>query len=398
MNFRILVIRSFDNQLSPLRGLRLTDLCANFRIVKRAARGGILALLAAVLLSGCETVGFYHQAVWGQLALLGARTPVSKVLAAAETPEPVRQQLLKVEQILQFAEQSLHLPAQGRYDSYVALPRDYVVWNVFAAGPLSMAGDRWCYPVVGCAPYRGYFSEDAARRVAKRYAQRGFEVYVGGVPAYSTLGWFDDPVLSTFVNWPDSELANLLFHELAHGRIWVASDTAFNESFASFVAEQGLRQWHASQGKQADWYAWRERVAQWQAFRGFLLQAKGRLSEIYASSAPQQHKLAAKASAVASLRDCYVRHRGLLGAGRFDKAMEEHFNNAFLLSVGTYADWLPGFAALFAQSGEDWEAFYDRVEQLAAGSLQERTAYLEGALGSAERQTGNERQRINCSR
>lgn len=376
-------------------------MCANFRIVKRTARGGVLALLALLLLSGCETLGFYRQAVWGQLALLGARTPVSKVLVAAETPEPVKQRLRKVEQILQFAEQALHLPIDGRYDSYVALPRDYVVWNVFAAEPLSMAGDRWCYPVVGCAPYRGYFSEDAARRIAERYAQRGFEVYVGGVSAYSTLGWFDDPVLSTFVTWPDSELANLLFHELAHGRVWVASDTTFNESFASFVAEQGLRQWHESKGEQTAWQAWQERVDEWQSFQRFLLQAKSRLSEVYASSMPRQQKLTAKAAVVASFRDCYARHRGRLGAGRFDKAMAEYFNNAFLLSVGTYADWLPGFAVLFAQAGENWEVFYERVEQLAAGSLQERKAYLTEVLDSAQQHPAHQAdhghtKQINC--
>ena len=196
-------------------------------------------------LVGCETLGFYQQAIWGQWRIMRERVPLDDALTNGATDAGTREQLQVATGLLDFAEEALLLPVAERYRSFVQLDRDYVVWNVFAAEPYNLDAGYWCYPIVGCAPYRGYFDEARAQRAAERLERRGMEIYLGGVPAYSTLGWFDDPLLSTFLHWPEADLASLLFHELAHGRVWAAGDTAFNESFASFVGEEGARQWFA---------------------------------------------------------------------------------------------------------------------------------------------------------
>ena len=217
-------------------------------------------LLAGLLLlpvaGGCQTVAYYAHTALGQWRVLQAREPVDQVLADLEPRrdgDPAAAQLYRrlsySQAVLDFAARRLALDADGRYRTYVALERPAVVWNVFAAPPLSLEPHRWCYPIVGCAPYRGFFDEAYARRRAEALARRGLETYVGPVAAYSTLGWFEDPLLSTFVAWTEPDLAALLFHELAHGEVWAAGDVAFNESFATFVGRQGLTAWLESRGE-----------------------------------------------------------------------------------------------------------------------------------------------------
>ena len=354
--------------------MRLTHLSSKFCV----GRWRYLSAAAVLwLLTGCSTLGYYTHVGMGQLNLMRARVPVSEVAQDPSTAPRTRQQLQLARQMMAFAQDHLQLPGDGRYAAYVELQRPYVVWNVFAAGPLSLDTDQWCYPVVGCAPYRGYFSEQAAQRAAQRFSDRGREVYVGGVPAYSTLGWFDDPLLSTFLHWPESDLAALLFHELAHSKIWVDSDVAFNESFATFVARQGLHSWHETRGSMADYRHWLAQRAQWQRLSGLLVQAKQVLSEIYAdeSGLSEQGMLAAKAQVLADLQRCYHAQRPALGAGRYDALMQQ-VNNAFLLSVGTYNEWVPAFAALFERVEGEWVLFYDAVNALADLSEEDRLSAL----------------------
>lgn len=331
--------------------------------IARKLFGVLLLTLLGLSASGCETLQFYRQAAWGQWQIMAARQDTAELLADASTSPELADRLALTQQILDFADQTLGLSAQGRYLSYVQLDRDYVLWNVFAARPFSLDDDQWCYPIVGCAPYRGYFDEQRARRVAQRYAQRGFETYVGGVPAYSTLGWFDDPLLSTFVTWPTPDLVNLLVHELAHSRVWVNGDVGFNESFAEFVGTQGVRAWFSQRDDPQGWRAWQASRQSWRRFRDFAVQAKSHLQLVYMG--PQAERVGAKRAALDAFQACYRFHRERLGAGRYDALMAEHFNNAFLLSIGTYADWLPAFAHLFDQAGADWQAFLQAVEELA---------------------------------
>ena len=197
--------------------------------------------LACCLSSGCESLRFYQQAAQGQWELLLNSTPTRSVIEDPATSAQLRARLQTIESMLEFAETELHLVVADRYQRYVHLEREYVVWNVFAAPPLSMRSEQWCYPLIGCAPYRGFFAEADARAFAARYKENGFDTYVGGVAAYSTLGWFDDSLLSTVVERSDYQLAGLVFHELAHQVAFAAGDTSFNESFATAVEREGIR-------------------------------------------------------------------------------------------------------------------------------------------------------------
>lgn len=322
---------------------------------------------------GCETLQFYRQAVWGQWQLMHARVPLERAKQDPALDHEVRKGLELAAQILDFAAAEMAMQPNGRYQSYVHLERPYVVWNVFAAGPFELEGTRWCYPVVGCAPYRGYFKEASARRIAQKYAARGLETYVGGVPAYSTLGWFDDPLLSTFIVWPEPDLANLLMHELAHSQVWVSGDVAFNESFAEFVGNQGAEAWLRAQGKSTAWQDWQTFRREWRVFRDYLLAAKAYLAWVYAQ--PEREVL--KPEALVDLQMCYQANRKRMGDGRYNVLMAEQFNNALLVSVSTYADWLPAFAAVFEQSGRSWPAFFTAVRALGELSEEQRTARLQ---------------------
>ena len=342
----------------------------------------VLLLILAIgpLLAGCDTLHFYRQAVWGQWQLLHGRTSLLEIEAQQTQSEEVRRRLQLARQILQFGEDEMGLARKGRYASYVQLERKYVVWNVFASLPYELDGRQWCYPVVGCAPYRGYFSEAAAQHAAKKFTQKGLETYVGGVPAYSTLGWFDDPLLSTFILWPEPDLANLLLHEMSHSRVWVNGDVAFNESFAEFVGNRGARAWLESRGTPeatGALQAWVQRRSAWRDFRAFAVLAKEHLQSIYAEPLEEPERQQQKNSAIAELQACYLAHRKRLGDGHYDQLMAEHFNNAFLLSVSTYADWLPGFSALFESVGERWDEFYRAVEKMAALEPTQRAVGLQ---------------------
>jgi len=239
--------------------------------------------LCCCLAGGCESLRFYKQAALGQLSLLQQAEDVDALVTDPSTPQGLRQRLETVQGILQFAEQQLNLPVGDRYQRYVGLEQDYVVWNVFVAPPLVMNSVQWCYPIVGCAPYRGYFDQADAVALAANYANQGFDTYVAGVSAYSTLGWFKDPLLSSFVFYSEPALTNLLFHELAHSKVWVNNDVAFNESFASFVGLQGTRQWLSLGRDQSSepLLRWRRGQVQWQQFKTFALAAKADLTSLY---------------------------------------------------------------------------------------------------------------------
>jgi predicted aminopeptidase len=244
----------------------------------------VLFVLLAALTASCETLQFYGQAAAGQWSIVRHEQSTAKLIASANTDAKLRDRLVTVAALLRFAEDRLALEPGKRYSSYVRIEGDAVVWNVFATPEFSTVPTRWCYPVVGCASYRGYFD----RRDAKRYAQRlrveRHDTVVGGVAAYSTLGWFDDPVLSTFVGWPDPDLAGLIFHELGHGKVFISGDTSFNEAFASFVERRGVVEWLRANHDDAQI----ERVTQrWQMsdrFVAYLLGWRAELQRLYDQS------------------------------------------------------------------------------------------------------------------
>lgn len=336
---------------------------------------GLVPVALGVLLSGCSSVSYYGQLAEGQWQLLRARQPLDRVIESPATSPVLRQRLLFAEKARAFASAQLKLPDNGSYRVYADLGRPYVVWNVFATPELSLQPVTHCFPIAGCVAYRGYYRQGAARGAAALMRQEGLDVYVGGVEAYSTLGWFDDPILSTMAGWGDERLATVIFHELAHQRVYVQDDTEFNESFASFVEQEGTRQWRAARGLAAiDEVGARQR----EQFTRLVLASRERLQAIYAGPLDEGGKRAAKQAEFERLRREYreVRDRDWGGDRRFDAWIFAPLNNAKLLPFGLYGQWVPAFSKLFDEVGGDWGLFYERVEALGRMPIEQRKAVL----------------------
>lgn len=341
-------------------------------MIKRVARLMTLACLVC-LMSACDNVYFYAQAVQGQAAILLAREPIKDVLANPDTNSDLRQRLMLVDAARLFAERELKLTSGGSFTSYVDAQREHLVWNVFAAPSDSVDLINWCFPIAGCVSYRGYFSEQAAQRYADKLARRGLDVYVGGVDAYSTLGWFKDPVPSTVLNRSASQLAGLVFHELAHQRVYLPGDTRFNESFASFVEREGLRRW-LDQPDQADQYQRAINALEvQQRFALFVGSYREQLRELYASNATAAERQAGKDRIVSHMRSAWAQHQD---AAYYSAWFAGEINNAKLATVAAYFDWVPAFEQLYLASGEDFEVFFQRAEALSTMSDSERQQQL----------------------
>ena len=330
--------------------------------------------IALFVVSGCQTLGYYHQAAMGQWQVSTSAKPVNDLLSDPATPHELRERLQLVQAIRQFAADELGLAIKARYTRYTDLHRDFVLWNVFAAPEFSLQAKTWCYPFVGCVPYRGYFKEPAATRQAARLTAKGYETYVGGVPAYSTLGWFKDPVLNTFVDWPEPELVNLLVHELSHGQLWVNGDVAFNESFATAVAEIATRVWFAQKERMADYDAWQQRRQAWLSFRALLLQLKSRLETYYEQSEGLDDgaRRLGKSQLQAAFLECV---QATARFARYRSFATEELNNAYLVSLSTYRQWVPAFKMLFVEH-DSWTAFFSAAAELAERGPEEREAAL----------------------
>jgi len=334
--------------------------------------------LLTLLLGGCSTLDYYAHLGQGQWQLLQARQPVERLLHDPATdPELVRRLTLS-QQARDFASTSLQLPENRSYRLYADLGRPFVVWNVFATPEFSLDPELHCFPIAGCVAYRGYYQQSRARGAAALLRQQGLDTYMGGVEAYSTLGWFDDPLLNTMLRWSDERFIAVIFHELAHQQYYLPGDTAFNESFATFVEREGLRQWHASRGETPPATDDRQR----QQFIDLVLASRERLRQLYASDLPEQDMHAAKQSEFERLRRDYraLRQREWGGQGRYDAWIESPLNNAKLLPFGLYDQWVPAFAALFAREGRDWRAFYAAVSALGRLPEADRRAALEGLM------------------
>jgi len=346
---------------------------------------------AAALLAGCgaiDTADYYWQSASGQLDIIARAKPISE--AIVESPDPaLKQRLARVQEIRAFASRELGLPDNASYTRYADLGRPFVVWNVFAAPELSLKARQWCFPVAGCVSYRGYFNEKDARDEAARLKETGEDVWVSGVPAYSTLGYFDDPVLSTFIRWPETEVARMVFHELAHQVVYVKDDTQFNESFAATVEDAGVRRWLKAEGNvELDaQFARNERLRV--AFRDLIQQTRTQLAAVYASDASEADKRAQKQKAFAQMREGYERTKagepGLAGYDRwFAGAGNAGPNNASIVSVALYTGQGPAFRALLEEEGGDLKRFYHRVQMLAARPKADRDAALAAAARRVE--------------
>jgi len=338
-----------------------------------------IALLcgAVASIASCSHIGYYVQAAKGQYSLMAEARPIEDWINDPATSARLKDRLKKVREIREFAARELGLPDNGSYTTYADLKRPFVLWNVVATRELSLRPEQWCFPVAGCVNYRGYYSKDDAQRYARELRSEGFDVQVGGVPAYSTLGWFNDPVLSTFISYPDAELARLVFHELAHQVVYIPGDTQFNESFASAVEEAGVERWlqrHGDEGLRRSYAAY---AARKQDFLALLLKHRAELETNYARDASDEDKRRRKAEIFKALVADYqslkaTRWNGYAG---YDRWFAEPLSNAHLASIADYHDHVPAFRHLLEQE-RSFAQFYSAVRQLARLDKPLRTTRL----------------------
>ena len=341
-----------------------------------------VAILSTVL-AACNGVGYYIQSVNGQLDMWARERPVTEVIADPETDEKLRRKLVSAEKIRDFASRELKLPDNPSYRTYADLGRPFAVWNVFAASEFSVIPVQWCFPVAGCVSYRGYFDSAAAERFAAGITAEGREVYVGGVPAYSTLGYFSDPLLNTFINFPDTELASLMFHELAHQVAYASDDTSFNESFAVTVEVEGVKRWLAMTGNVAARDGFERRQRARAAFQEIVERCRNRLDELYQSDLKPEAMRERKAEIFALMKDEYRAFRKSDGSfSGYDRWFEQRPNNAQIASVAIYTQLVPSFRALLASEGGDLDRFYARVKQLADMPKAQRNEALRKGLSA----------------
>jgi len=311
----------------------------------------LLIVAALALVAGCQSLSYYTQAIGGHMKVMSKARPLSDWLADPGTPPELRQRLETARRIREFASRELGLPDNKSYLAYADIERAYVVWNVFAAPQFSVEPKQECFPFTGCVSYRGFYSEDDARKHAARLREAGYDVYVGGVPAYSTLGWFDDPLLSTFIRYPDAQLARLIFHELAHQLVYKKGDTTFNESFAVTVEEEGVRRWLEHEKRAGELEAFQAAQARKREAAQRVAQARERLAAVYRLDLSDEQKLQHKRGEWQRLRERYP-------------TLPEEPNNAFLASVALYTELVPSFERLLARAGS-LERFYAEVRKLA---------------------------------
>ncbi|GKT01898.1 aminopeptidase [Acidovorax sp. SUPP3434] len=379
-----------------------------------------LLLAASLLLSGCASTGqslaYYWQSVRGHLQLMHAAEPIDTWLARGDTSQPLRDRLQLAQEARRFAVTELALPDNASYRRYADLGRRAAVWNVVAAPPDSLTLHRWCFPITGCIGYRGYFNEADARAEAALLAAQGLEVGVYGVPAYSTLGYMNwaggDPLLNTFIGWPEGEFVRLLFHELAHQVVYANGDTLFNESFATAVERLGVARWLAERATPQARADYARGDGRRNAFRALTRNARERLAAVYAAHAPHAphaseapastaavaasaenaaasaEMAASKQEAMQAFRADYaaLRARWIAGDGAtpaqlagYDRWVAEA-NNATFGAQAAYDEWVPAFEALFEREGRDWPRFYDAVKRLAALPHEQRQAAMRALL------------------
>lgn len=310
----------------------------------------------------------------GQWHVMHERRPIDQVLADTRTAEPVRETLSVVRDARDFASRDLHLPDNKSYRTYADIGRPYVVWNVVATPEFSVNPKRWCFPIAGCVAYRGYFKEKKARSFADGLAKQGFDVTVGGVTAYSTLGKFADPVLSSMLSYGDTELAATIFHELAHQLLYVKNDSEFNEAFAVAVEDEGLRRWLDTRGQPDVIAQFRKSQVREHEFVELFARTRGKLAKLYASKAPPDQMRQRKAEILKTLGTDLKALEQRLGVhyGLYDAWIAKGLNNAHLASIATYYDCVPGFERLLADQGGDLQRFYAAARDMSKLSRAER--------------------------
>ncbi|MCP5244943.1 MAG: aminopeptidase [Burkholderiales bacterium] len=333
-----------------------------------------------MLLSGCANLAYYAQAVDGHMDVMRRSQSINALVADPEVDPDLRHTLNQVRILRKFASQELKLPDNRSYTTYADLERPYAVWNVVAAPEFSVRLKEWCFIKAGCVSYRGFFSKTSAEHYANKLRAEGYDVHVGGVPAYSTLGWFNDPVLNTFIN-SELELARLIFHELAHQVVYVPGDTVFNESFATLVEQEGIRRWLVHTGASDEYEEYRSRRERQTIFNMLVLNHRTRLETLFSTDFSDAKKRAGKAQIFDDLRAQFtLLKNSRMEFGGYERWFSKPLNNARLATVSVYTQWLPAFQALLSLQDGDMARFFDAVRKISMLTKEARDHELQMAI------------------
>lgn len=339
---------------------------------------GYSLIAGLMMVTGCSQLGYYAHCTQGHLALLTGRTPIAKLLSDPATSDKLAEQLREFSRIRDFAGTELQLPDNGSYQSYSDLQRPFATWNVVAAGEFGLQPLRWCFPVAGCLPYQGFFDRQRAESFAVELNKQGYDTYLYGVAAYSTLGWFDDPVLNTFLSRSPADRAGIIFHELAHQQLFLKNDPDFSEGFAMAVEQLGVEQWLAHNGSPGAADNYQRQLQMEEDFTKLLSKLRQQLADLYrqplCSDCKRQGKTRLLASFIAEY-DRWKKERG--GDCAYDEWVSDQFNNAKLASVNTYYQTVAGFRSLFAQQGHDFARFYQAAREISDLPENERIERLQ---------------------
>lgn len=332
-------------------------------------------------LSGCVNLPYYAQAIDGHIDVLRRSQPIQTMITDPDTDANLKRTLSKVLTLRKFASQELKLPDNKSYTRYADIKRPFAVWNVFAAPELSIKLKKWCFIKAGCVSYRGFFSQTEAERFAKKLRNDGYDVHVGGVRAYSTLGWFNDPVLNTFIGYSELELARLIFHELAHQVAYAPGDTIFNESFATVVEQEGIKRWLERNNATSEYVAYKAKLKRQAIFNSLVSHHRNRLAMLYSSNKSEAQKRTEKAYILNDLREQFA----LLKTSRvefnsYSRWFAQPMNNALLATISIYTQLLPAFQALLAQQNGDMTSFFQVVKDISKLPKDERISILQMAV------------------
>ncbi|SEN66252.1 aminopeptidase [Nitrosomonas marina] len=339
-----------------------------------------VAVISIVLLGSCANLTYYAQAVNGHMDVMRRAEPIRSIIDSPDIDSDLKQILSLAEAMRKFASEELQLPDNQSYTRYADLERPYAVWNVVAAPEFSVRLKQWCFVKAGCVSYRGFFSQARAERFASRLRAQGYDVHVGGVPAYSTLGWFNDPILNTFIR-SELELARLIFHELAHQVVYVPGDTVFNESFATLVEQEGIRRWLAHQGKSEEYAAYRARRDMQTAFSTLVISHRERLKTLYEKDVSDAEKRVAKTHILNDLRAQFLLLKSSRpGLGGYENWFVKPLNNARLATVSVYTQLIPAFQALLILQDGDMARFFAEVRTISKLPRPERADALQKAV------------------
>lgn len=347
----------------------------------------ITGLALTPFIASCTSVGYYLDAIDGHVSLINKRQDVTSLLAQEGLAPELRDKLILSQRARDFATRELQLPDNDSYRTYADLGRDYAVWNVIATEEFSVKGRTWCFPFTGCVSYRGYFNRDDAEAYAAKLNGRGYDTFVSGALAYSTLGWFDDPLLSTMLHRPEGSLVGVIIHELAHQVVYVKGNSAFNEAFATVVEREGVRRWFEQKGDAAAYAAYLLQRERKEAFFAMVNETRKRLRALYALPIDSDEKRQRKQALLQALTSAeYQTYKAAWdGYTGFDGWMGRELNNAHLALIATYNRWVPALQALLDTLDGDLEAFYREARAIGTLRPEAQNLRLASLLDRGER-------------